>query len=438
MPDPQSLPTPLHCLLHWERESPFAVYLTQPQPDGTVADYRWCEVADEARRMAAYLLALDLPAGSSIAILGQNSAHWIIADLAIWMAGHVSVTVCPEADEGGMAYALKHSEARLVFVGRPFEPAARWHAAEAAVPGHIPLIRLPQAGPGRGRAWHSIVAATERLRTVTLPDPSALATILYVPSSTGRLEGVMHRFRTLCGVPRALNERLPRQHARTSADRLLAYLPLAKAAGRLVVECASLCFGYRVFFFHRPDTILQDLRRARPTIFHAIPQSWSLCELPFIPHVPSRLHRWLLGVPALSRGLRWLQRRRIGLDQTRIAFAAVGAVPRNVRAWFRDAGLELIVGYGLPENFGYSHLSLPGQEREGYVGQCNPGVSCRIAADGEVLVKSPGQMLGYFKARDQTADSLTPDGYFRTREHGEVDAMGRLRLRRRRHFPALG
>ncbi|KDP88496.1 hypothetical protein CF70_030475 [Cupriavidus sp. SK-3] len=436
MPDPKSLPTPMDCLLYWERQSPFAVYLTQPQPDGTVVDYRWCEVADEARRMASHLLALGLPAKSTIAILGQNSAHWIIADLAIWMAGHVSVTVCPDADRRGVAYALGHSEARLVFVGRPFENAAHWRDTEAAVPQDIPVIRLPQAEPGRGEAWYAIVAATPRLRTVALPDPGALATILYVPGSTGRLKGVMHRFRTLCEAPRALNDLLPPQHRRTSADRLLAYLPLAQCAGRLVVECASLYFGYRVFFYERSDTILPDLRRARPTLFHAIPRAWALCDLPFSPYVSLRLHRWLLAVPGVSRGVRWLQRRRIGLDQARVAFAAGGPVPHEVRTWYRVAGLELILGYGLPENFGYSHLSLPGQGREGYVGRCNPGVECRIAGNGEVLVKSPGQMMGYYKAREKTADSLTPDGFFKTRDQGEMDALGRLRLRRRRHVLA--
>lgn len=433
MPDPLSPTTPVHCLLHWEHKTPLAVYLTQPQPDGTVVDYRWCEVADEARRMAAYLLALDLPPKSAIAILGQNSAHWIIADLAIWMAGHVSVPVYPDADGRGVAYVLAHSEARLAFVGLPCEHAARWRAAEAALPPELPVIRLPQASPGRGDAWHAIVAATARLREIDLPDPDTLATILYVPGSTGRLKGVMHRFRTLCEVPRALDGLLPRQQGRTSADRLLAYLPLAQCAGRLVVECASLCFGYRVYFSGRPDTILQDLRRARPTIFHAIPRAWALCDLPFSAWVPPRLHHWLMSVPGLSRALRWLQRRRIGLDQTRIAFAAGAPVPRAVRAWFRTAGLELIEGYGLPENFAYSHLSVPGQGRDGYVGQCNPGVRCRVDGNGEVLVKSPGQMMGYFKAREKTADSLTPDGFFRTRDLGEIDAMGRLRLRRRRN-----
>ncbi|GJG94372.1 AMP-binding protein [Cupriavidus pauculus] len=435
MPDPQSLPTPVHCLLRREQESPFAVYLTQPQPDGTVLDYRWCEVADEARRMASHLLALDLPPRSAIAILGENSAHWIIADLAIWIAGHVSVTVSADTDRSGVAYVLGHSEARLVFVGRPSGNAARWREAEAAVPQDIPVIRLPQAGPGRGKTWYTIVAATPRLRTVKLPDPAALATIVYVPGSTGRLKGVMHRFRTLCEVPRALNDLLPQQHRRTSADRLLAYLPLSQCAGRLVVECASLCFGYRVFFYDRPDTILQDLSRARPTLFHVIPRAWALCGLPFSRYVPPRLHRWLLAVPGLSRGLRRLQRRRIGLDQARVAFVAGEPVPREVQAWYRAAGLTLIVGYGLPENFGYSHLTLPGQGCEGYVGLCNPGVECRIAGNGEVLVKSPGQMMGYYKASEKTADSLTPDGFFKTRDQGELDALGRLRLRRRRPVP---
>jgi len=75
---------PLERFLHWEVAQAGTVYCTQPFPDGSVVEYTWAEVGDQARRMASHLLTLGLPAGSQIALLGKNSAHWIMAELAIW------------------------------------------------------------------------------------------------------------------------------------------------------------------------------------------------------------------------------------------------------------------------------------------------------------------------------------------------------------------
>jgi long-subunit acyl-CoA synthetase (AMP-forming) len=432
MPDAQTSPTLLHCLLHWERHAPQAVYLTQPQPDGTVVDYRWGEVADQARRMAAHLCAMRLPPKSSIAILGRNSAHWIIADLAIWMAGHVSVPVHPAADARSLAYVLQHSETRLLFIGRPVEDAGRWQAMEAAVPADLPVIRLPLASAGRGRDWAAIVAAMPRLKAFALPAPGALATILYTPGSTGRLRGVMHRFRTMCEVPRALSALLDPALRHSPADRMLSCLSLAHCAERQGVECASLCFGFRVFFCERADTIVQDLRRARPTLFQALPRSWAHFHQALNRRIPPRMQRLAFSLPGLSRIVKWYLLGRVGLGEVRAAFAGSAPLSREVLAWYRCLGLNLIIGYGLPENFTYSHFSRPGRQRDGFVGQCNPGVHCRITGNGEILVKSPGQMMGYFKASEKTADSYTPDGYFKTHDRGDIDRQGRLRLVSRR------
>src|SRR5688572_31360580 len=93
--------TLLDCLWHWERTRPHAVYGTQPVAPGIVVDYRFDVVADHVRRMAGHLRSLELPRGSRIAILGENTTHWIMADLAIWMAGHVSVPLFPTGTADG-------------------------------------------------------------------------------------------------------------------------------------------------------------------------------------------------------------------------------------------------------------------------------------------------------------------------------------------------
>ena len=108
----------LQRLFHWERSAPDRVVLTQPLGGGVVRNYTWAQVMDESRRMAAHLKSLSFEPGSRIAILSKNCAHWLMADFAIWLAGHVSVPLYPTLAAGTIRQILEHSEARLLFVGK--------------------------------------------------------------------------------------------------------------------------------------------------------------------------------------------------------------------------------------------------------------------------------------------------------------------------------
>src|SRR3990167_2360599 len=103
---PSDLPLP--CFYRWERERSDKIYLTQPTGAGAVQNLTWSEAADQVRRMASWLQAQGWPAGSRVAIIGKNSAHWILADLAIWMAGYVSVPIYPTFNAEALAYILAH------------------------------------------------------------------------------------------------------------------------------------------------------------------------------------------------------------------------------------------------------------------------------------------------------------------------------------------
>ena len=102
----------------------------------------------------------------------------------------------------------------------------------------------------------------------------------------------------------------------------------------------------------------------------------------------------------------------LGLTHVHTAFTGSAPLPVPIINWYRQLGLELLDGYGMSENFACSHFSRAGRVRVGYVGECLPGVECRIAEDGEILVKSPGQMLGYYKQPELTAECYLPDGFF--------------------------
>jgi long-subunit acyl-CoA synthetase (AMP-forming) len=416
--------TLVHRFLHWEQTQPDAVYFTQPHPDGTVVDYDWKDVGDQARRMAAYLRSLALPPKSHIAILGKNSAHWIMADLAIWLAGHVSVPLYPTISPDSAGYVFEHCHTRLLFAGRIDGASQRWAELRKQAPTDLPIIALPMSRIEDVPQWDAVIAGEQPLQDVSLPEPDELATIMYTSGSTGTPKGVMHSFGNM--MTYALGS--GRFCTFVPGDRLLSYLPLAHGAERCFVESNSLCHGCRVYFSESLDTFARDLQRARPTLFISMPRLWTKFYIGACAKLPPWKQKCLLALPVVSGVIRKKILALLGLDAVRIAFTGSAPLPAEITRWYRKLGLELLDVYGMTENFSYSHYSRPGQVRLGYSGQALPGVQCRIADNGEILIKTPTQMLGYYRDPELTAQSMSADGFFMTGDRGEMDEIGRLKI----------
>lgn len=412
--------TPLTCLYHWEKTRPDAVHFTQPIGNGQVEEYTWAQAMDQVRRMAAWLKAQNLPPKSQVAILGKNTAHWIMADWAIWMAGHVTVPLYPTLNSDTVNYILTHSESRVLFVGKLDD----WDMMKPGVPDDLPVVRMPLAPETKGHSWQEIIETTEPLQGEPDRELDELATIVYTSGSTGRPKGVMQNFRAFRIAGTLLHELFPLN----VEDRMLSYLPLAHVAERLVVENNSTYHGFHVFFAESLDTFIQDLHRARPTIFFSVPRLWTKFQIAVCSKLPLKKQKLLFRIPLLGGKVKHKILEQLGLEHVRIAFTGAAPLPPTTIAWYRSLGLELLEAYGMSENFAYSHFTRPGDARTGYVGPPNPGVECRIGEDGEVLVKSPAQMSGYFKDPEKTAECYTEDGYFRTGDMGEIDESGRLRI----------
>ncbi|MFC5694724.1 AMP-binding protein [Pseudomonas sp. GCM10022186] len=412
--------TLLHRFLHWEETRPDAIHLTQPVPEG-VAEYSWREVGDQARRMASHLKSLGLPAGSSITIIGKNSAHWIIADLAIWMAGHVSVPLYPTMSAETLRYVFDHAGIRLVFLGR-MEIGSN---IQDMLPAGVPVVALPLAPAGDYAQWDELATANEPLRDIRLPEPGELATIIYTSGTTGTPKGVMHSFGGMYAYASLGGGDFCKLEP---GDRLLSYLPLAHAAERSSVESNSLCHGVQVFFNDSLETFTQDLCRARPSVFISMPRLWTKFYQVINARLPAEQQALLFSPCEAGAALRKQVLVMLGLDQTRIAFTGSAPLPPEIVSWYRNLGLELLDVYGMSENFCYSHYSRPGQVRVGYVGQALPGVRCRISEEGEILVDCPTQMMGYYRQPELTAESMTADGYFKTGDRGVLDEEGRLKI----------
>lgn len=405
----------------FERARANDVWLTQPMGGGVVKTLTWRQAFDEARRMAAHLKSLDLPPGSHIALLSKNSAWWILADLAIWMAGHVSIPVYPTLAATTIRQILDHSEAKLIFVGK----LDGWEGMKAGVPDAMPRISLPLSPVVEGaQKWDDLVAKTAPLTGDTARTDDEIATIVYTSGSTGTPKGVMVTFGAMAAAMDAGRLVL----GATTQDRMLSYLPLAHVMERAVVECSALTFGVQLYFAEALDTFVEDLKRARPTIFISVPRLWLKFQAGVLAKMPEKKLDKLLKLPILSGIVKRKILTGLGLDSVRIAITGSAPMPASVLAWYRKLGLELLEGYGMTENFCISHITKPGRVKAGYVGEPWPHVQVRISPEGEVQMKCPALMKGYYKAPELTAEVIMPDGFLKTGDRGELDTEGRLRI----------
>lgn len=421
----QSPVYPIDRFLHWEKTQPQKVYMTQPFPDGSVKDYTWAEVGDQVRRMARYLLSLDLPKSSHIAILGKNSAHWIMADLAIWMAGHVSVPIYPTMSGEAALYVIEHSESCLLMLGKMDGLTDNWTGIAPCIPQDLAIISLPMSPRADTLQWNDLIKKHEPLKQPQFAQPEELATIIYTSGSTGQPKGVMHNQISCAGVCAAMLDCF----GLSTDDRMISYLPLSHAAERAAVELHSLYNGFHVFFSNSLDTFAEDLRRAKPTFFFSVPRLWTKFHQAVEAKLPDRKLKKLLKIPVINKLIRKKILTQLGLNYCRIAVTGSAPLSPHLLAWYRNLGLDMLDGYGMTENFAASHFSRVGKVRLGYVGSPVKGVTARINGEtGELEVKSPAQMMGYYKLPDKTAEEVTADGFMKTGDQGEIDEQGRLKL----------
>jgi long-chain acyl-CoA synthetase len=408
-----------------EAVQPDRIYLTQPIGGGRVIDYSWAQVLDQSRRMAAHLQSRGLGRGDQIAILSKNCAHFFMAELAIWMAGSTTVAIYPTELAETVRYVLEHSEAKLLFVGK----LDTWAQQAPGVPETLPRIAFPLAPPTPYDKWDDIVARHEPLPGRAARAPHDLAMIAYTSGSTGQPKGVMHAFE---GVTRAVESMVANfedDYGQLQELRVLSYLPLAHVFERAVIECASLISGNtQVYFAESLDTFLADLRRARPTAFVSVPRLWLRFQQGVFAKMPPRKLDRLLRIPILRRAVARKILAGLGLEHVRFAGSGSAPLPPQLLTWYRKLGLNLLEGYGMSEDFAYSHGSTKEKNLPGYVGVASPGVQVRIDSDGEVLIKSPGRLVGYYKRPDLDAESFTADGFFRTGDLGEQRADGLLKI----------
>lgn len=416
----------LQRLYRWEADAPDRVTLRQPMGGGEIKDFTWAQVADQARRMAAHLKTVGLEQGwepgARVAILSKNCAWWLLSDLAIWMAGYVSVPLYPTLAPDTIHQILTHSESRLLFVGK----LDGWDGMKAGVPAGLPCISYPVSPEDAQDAydhWDAICAETAPLKGDPTRPADDLATLIYTSGTTGAPKGVMHSFGSFAWAITSGLNRIPL----TAEDRMLSYLPLAHVVERALVEHGWLRTGMLVFFAESLDTFAADLQRARPTVFFSVPRLWTKFQQGVQAKVPQPKLEKLLRLPFIGGLVRRKILKALGLDQCKFAAGGAAPMPVALLKWYRALGLPINEGYGMTENLALSHITMPGQDQTGSVGPAYDGVLTRIdPITGELQMKSPALMLGYYKQPELTAETLTADGWLHTGDKAEISDKGAL------------
>jgi long-chain acyl-CoA synthetase len=213
----------------------------------------------------------------------------------------------------------------------------------------------------------------------------------------------------------------------TTPQRILSYLPLAHIVERVGVEFLALRLGSRIFFTEGIETFVTDLRRARPTLFLSVPRLLLKFQQRVFTRIPQPKLDLLFRIPLLSRLVKHRILTQLGLSTVRYAASGAAPLPLETLLWYRRLGLNLAEGYGMTETL-ITHLPAPDNLRPGYVGRAISGVETRLGESAELQIKSPMNMMGYYKDPEGTRDSFTADGFFHTGDVAEIAPDGQLKI----------
>ncbi|GIU46436.1 AMP-dependent synthetase [Shewanella algidipiscicola] len=408
--------SPVDMLQHWVDLYGDSTYLRQPI-NGKYTDFSWREVQQKMQQIAGALRHLGLQPGEKVAILSKNCAEWFITDLALMHGGYISVPIYPTANADTIRYVLEHSEAKAIFIGK----LDYWADQEAGVGGDILRMAMPYDTMPAQYQWDSLLKLGQPLIDAPVITSDKIMTIIYTSGSTGKPKGAIQTFASFEWTCKAVVRDLKTD----VEDRLLSYLPLAHITERVAMEGSSFYSGSCVAFVESLDSFVDDVKRARPTVFFSVPRLWSLFQKNIIDKIGYKKLNFLLKVPIISSIVKGKIRQGLGLEHCHLLGSGSAPIPPSLITWYHKIGLDICEAWGMTENSAYSIINHPfNASKIGTVGRAVEGCSIKQADNGELLVKSPGLMTGYYKQPETSASSFDAEGYFHTGDLCAIDDEG--------------
>jgi long-chain acyl-CoA synthetase len=436
--------------------------------DGEWRTLTYARLRDQVRDTALGLAAIGLRPGDFAVIWSRNRPEANIADMAVMHARGAPVFLYNTLAPSQAAYIAGHCEATVAIVeDRGF--LARLEAVSAQLP-RLRRVVLIDGEPGPGEdwliTWDAVLALgrTEADRSPGLFDdtwrqvgPEDLAALIYTSGTTGPPKGVMitHHNVRYCAAA-VLRVLPPEEFADEDGRRGISYLPMAHATGRFSDHWLPMISDTTVAFCPDPMQLFQVAVQVRPTVLVGVPRVWEKLHAALQAGLAAEPDAARRGAAeeAINSGrelARWGQRGEpapaplqaqaqqtapvrqallafVGLDACRLAASGAAPIDPEVIEFFQGLGLPMVEGWGMTELTNAATISHPDQARNGAVGTACPGVEVQLAGDGEVLVRGPLVMRGYYRDLARTADTLDRDGWLHTGDIGTLDADGFLTI----------
>jgi long-chain acyl-CoA synthetase len=431
---------------------------------GIWREVSWREYAHTVRATARMLWEKGVRPGDHVAIVSDNRPEWLYADLAAQSLGARGVGIYQTNPPEDVAYILSDCGAVVLFCEDQEQVDKAVAIAQAT-----PTVRSVVVFDARGTAdlddprlmrWDEFLARGGELaeaeadrdwfaRCVAALDPDAPSMVVYTSGTTGAPKGAMISSSNVVAVTRAFVEVM----GIDSSDSMLSYLPLCHVAEKIFSVFLPLATGAVVHFGESIDTVQNDLREVSPTVFLGVPRIWE--KMHASVHVKMQDSSWLKrilfrllsrkgadiaarkqqGAVGLWDRMAWrigdlliyrpLQE-RLGLRRCWLAVTGAAPISPELLHWFHGVGIAIAEGYGQTECAGVSHICRPGAVRLGTVGEAVPLVECRLADDGEVLVRGPNVFCGYLNQPDATP--IDEQGWLHTGDIGSIDERGNLSI----------
>jgi len=420
---------------------------------------RWRAYAEEVRRAARALVALEVGPGNTVGLLGFNRPEWVVLDLATMSVGAAPVGVYTTCSAEEVGYILGHAETSVLLL----EDAAQWEKFQR-VRDQLPRIRrvvLYRAAPPIDDplvlSWEDFLALGDEVddseidRRLAALKPDGLATLIYTSGTTGPPKGVMLSHRNVAWTAEAA-QRLTNARA---GQVLLSYLPLSHIAEQMLTIHGGVTVGLTLYFAESLERLGDDLKHVQPDVFFGVPRIWEKfhaavrAKLAGASGAKKHLLSWARwsatnyhrrasrgepvppGIVAQYRAAQRLVfsklKPALGLGNASICVSGAAPVGRDVLEFFESLDLPIREVYGQSEDTGPTSFNMPSATRFGTVGKAIEGVAVRIADDGEVMVQGPNVFLGYFKDPEATAATLR-DGWLASGDLGTLDDEGYPRI----------
>ena len=360
--------------------------------------------------------------------MSKNCREWIIADLAIIMAGYVSVPFFPNLKSNEIKNLLEFGDVKALFMGKVED----WGEIKKGISDDMPIIAFPHyennSKIDKGFQWNEFIDKHDPQKEDYHPDLNDTWTIIFTSGTTGNPKGVVLDFK----INQNTDVMYTKDYNPLCVDfkgnnTFFSYLPMNHIAERIAIEFTAFKNGGVISFTESIDTFVKNLSEVQPSVFFGVPRIYTKFQLGILSKFSQRKLDVLLSIPILSSFIKKILKKKLGLGNAKVVVSGAAAMQVAQRNWFKKIGVNITIGYGMTENCAVT-TQLPGSNfnKPGSVGKVQPQVEVKIDEETEeILMRGPYVMLGYYNDTE-TTDNTIKNGWLHTGDKGKLDADGHL------------